>query len=182
MAGIEQVTPRATAGSAARAVAPPHGTAPATYADYARNATVTLERTWLTGDAWRMCLLSGCPSTNWDWGADAFTYTLSFRWHTSRDAALVPYLRRLIGTTRNYSPCSGRRCAQWSDVPLWDSVAAAREYEATGDATALERAEHAFSAVQNGNAYYARGACPQIRYQQSRGGRSHLKTLEKMVE
>ena len=76
VAGLYQVTPRAAAGSATRAVAPPHGTALVTYADYARNATVTLERTWLTGDAWRMCLLSGCPITNQDWGADAFTYSL----------------------------------------------------------------------------------------------------------
>jgi hypothetical protein len=178
VAGIDQMTPRTAAGSAARAVSPPHGSALATYADYARYATVTLERTWFTGHAWRMCLLPGCPITNQDWGADAFTYTLYFRWHTSRDAALVPYLHGLIGATHTYSPCSGARCAQWSDVPLWDSIAAAREYEATRDATALERAEQAFSAVQNGKAYYARGACPEIRYQQPFGGRSHLKTLE----
>jgi len=155
------------------------GSLSATYADDAHSAATTLESTWLTGNAWRMCLIGGCPVTNQDWGADSLTYDLYFRWQTTGYTAIVPYFRRLIDSTPDYTPCSGSSCAQWSDVPMWDSIAASREYEATGgNATALRHAEHAFDAVQNANAFYAAGACPDIRYQQPRGGGNHLKTLE----
>ncbi len=155
------------------------GTALMTYAAYAHNAVMTLEQRWLTESAWRMCLNAGCPITNQDWGADALTYDLYLDWQTTRDPAISAVLHRLSGSTHDYRVCHGSTCTQWSDVPLWDSVAASREYEATGgDAGALEHAEHAFDAVQEGNAYYARGACPEIRYQQPFGGRTQLKTLE----
>ena len=153
-------------------------TARATYGDYARSAVTTLERTWLSGNVWRMCLEAECPVGNQDWGADALTYDLSLGWQTTRDGAIRAALDRLSGSTHDYRPCSGATCGQWSDVPMWDSIAASREYEATGNSMALERAEHAFDAVQKGGAYYALGACPDVRYQQPFGGSTHLKTLE----
>jgi hypothetical protein len=61
---------------------------------------------------------------------------------------------------------------------MWDSVAAAREYEATGEPAALERAVEAFDAVQAAPAFYKRGACADIPYQQPLGGSNDLKTLE----
>jgi hypothetical protein len=51
------------------------------------------------------------------------------------------------------------------------------EYEATGDLTALQKAEAAFAFVEQSTAY-ALGACPRIRYQQPGGEANHLKTLE----
>jgi hypothetical protein len=149
-----------------------------TYDGYARDAVATLEHTWLAGDAWRMCLVPGCAVTNQDWGADALTYDLFFRWQTAGDRSVLAYLNRLIASSHDYTPCSGTICGQWSDVPMWDSIAASREYEATGNALALERAKHAFAAVDAGGALYALGACSEIRYQQPLGSINHLKTLE----
>lgn len=151
---------------------------PVTYADYAQDAVTTLERLWLSGSSWRMCLAPGCPIGNQDWGADALTYDLALRWQTMHDAAIIADLDRLIASAHDYRACSGATCGQWSDVPMWDSVAASREYEATRDPLALKRAEHAFDAVRQAGAYYARGACPGVRYQQPFGGSTHLKTLE----
>jgi len=149
-----------------------------TFADYARDATATLESTWLAGSAWRLCLAPGCPTTNRDWGADALTYDLYFRWRTTRQPALAPLLQALSSSAPVYAPCSGSHCSQWSDTPLWDGVAAAREYQATGAAEALQHAIGAFNAVQAARTLYARGACSGILYQQPFGGTNHLKTLE----
>jgi hypothetical protein len=152
--------------------------AAARYGDYARSAAATLERTWLSGNLWRMCLAAGCPVGNQDWGADSLTYDLYLGWRTTHDRAIVADLGRLAGSAHGYRPCSGSTCRQWSDVPMWDSVAASREYEANGNPAALTRAEHAFDAVRQGSAYYALGACPDVRYQQPFGGSTQLKTLE----
>ncbi len=174
-------TVAATPTSATPTSATPTSATPtsATYADDAHSAATTLEGTWLAGNAWRMCLIAGCPVTNQDWGADALTYDLYFRWRTTGYTAIVPYLQGLIASTPDYTPCGGSSCSQWSDVPMWDSIAASREYEVTGgNVTALQRAEHAFAAVQQASAFYATGACPDIRYQQPFGSGTHLKTLE----
>jgi hypothetical protein len=166
--------------SGSRAANQTHSVAHAlvTYSDFAQDAAVTLESTWLAGASWRMCLTAGCPVSGNDWGADALTYDLAFRWRTTGFAALVPFLQRLIPSIPSYTPCSGSPCSQWSDVPMWDSIAAARAFEVTGNATALSRAVQAFAAVQQAPAAYARGACPDVRYQQPFGGGNHLKTLE----
>jgi hypothetical protein len=159
--------------------APPRpATALPSYASYAHDVVTSLEHTWLIGSAWRMCLISGCAVTNQDWGADALTADLVLDRQTTGDPSIGPFLSRLIGSSHDYQPCRGSRCTQWSDMPMWDSVADLREYEATGSARALERAKHAFAVVADGNAYYAVGACPEIRYQQPFGGATHLKTLE----
>ena len=72
---------------------------------------------------------------------------------------------------------TGTTCSSWSDVPEWDSIAASREYEVTRDPQALAKAKAAFRFVEDAKPF-ARGACPQIRYQQAEGGANHLKTLE----
>jgi phage protein U len=64
-----------------------------------------------------------------------------------------------------------------SDVPLWDSIAAAREYQITRNPEALQHAESYFGSVA-GSQQYAVGACSGILYQHSYGGSTQLKTLE----
>lgn len=149
-----------------------------TFADYALDATAALQSRWLAAPGWHMCLVPGCPTALHDWGADALTYDLYFRWRTDRDPGLPAFLNRLIPAVPAYAPCTGPRCSQWSDVPMWDSVAASREFAATGETAALRRAIAAFAAVQGAPAVYARGGCPDIHYQQPFGGSNHLKTLE----
>jgi hypothetical protein len=60
---------------------------------------------------------------------------------------------------------------------MWDTIAAVREYQVTGDPAALRDAEAAFEFDEGSNAY-ALGACPEIRYQQPAGQINELKTLE----
>lgn len=137
-----------------------------------------LERTWYAGTGWRMCLARGCGVRDTDWGADVLTDALAFRWRTTHDPALVPYLRALVAAAPLHgAPCTTRRCREWSDIPEWDAVAGARAYEATGDAAALEKARAAFRSVE-ASPVYALGACPRILYQQPYGERDRLKTLE----
>src|SRR5262249_45885574 len=64
-----------------------------------------------------------------------------------------------------------------SDVPLWDSIAAAREYQITHNPEALRHAEAYFGYVADSR-QFAVGACSGISYQRSNGGSTQLKTLE----
>src|SRR5258708_6089828 len=63
-----------------------------------------------------------------------------------------------------------------SDVPLWDSIAAAREYQVTGNPLALRKAESDFGSVAGNAQLYGSGACPGIFYQHVNGGSTQLKT------
>ncbi len=60
---------------------------------------------------------------------------------------------------------------------MWDAIALVDEYRATGDPTALAKAEAAFAFVERSRVY-ALGACPRVPYQQPGGGANKLKTLE----
>jgi hypothetical protein len=145
--------------------------APGTYAALARRALVTLEREYYTGAGrWNMCVPLRCSAGNRDWGADSLTYVLYLHWLLTRDRAVAPLMNALAATSP--SAHSGV-----SDVPLWDSIAAAREYQITGSPDALRKAETSFATVA-GTQQYALGACPGILYQHSRGGSTRLKTLE----
>lgn len=128
---------------------------------------------------WRDCPASMCEVRNHDWGSDSLTETLFLRWRTTRDPALLPFFAALSKTERLYDePCRGRPCTLWSDVPMWDSVAASREYEAAPEnSLALAKAKAAFDAVEGSDAYAA-GACPSISYQRPNGRGDQLKTLE----
>ena len=159
--------------SAARALAAP------TYEELGDEAIDALVRSFYNGDGyWRDCPEAGCWTHNSDWGSDALTNTLYLRWSTTRDAAVPSMLATLARTARTYAPaCRGTSCLLWSDVPMWDSVAAAREYAATGDRLALQKARAAFAAVEASPVYDV-GACPAIRYQRPFGRGDQLKTLE----
>jgi len=158
--------------------ATPAGASPVTYSDYGRAALSTLEGAWFERGRWRMCSRPACPKLNQDWGADALTYDLALRWRITHDPVLTGYFRALLATAPRYgAPCSGWFCDRWSDVPAWDALAAVREGEATGDPSAMRNAEGAFRAVDRATVY-ARGACPEILYQQPFGRQNQLKTLE----
>jgi len=131
------------------------------------------------GGMWRTCNAPDCSAGNVDWGDDSLTYTLALREEATHDPQLRAPLLELARTALTYgAPCvSPSGCGSWSDVPQWDAIALADEYEATGDPAALAKAEAAFSFVEHSGAY-ALGACPRIRYQQPGGQENQLKTLE----
>ena len=145
-----------------------------TYAALAQRALGTLEDEYYNGAGkWNMCVpLARCTPTNRDWGADSLTYVLYLHWTLSQDTGVPPIMNALTGTSPNGH--SGV-----SDVPLWDSIAAAREYQVTHDPLALRKAEGDFAYVA-GNAakLFALGACPGILYQRAGGGGNQDKTLE----
>ena len=159
--------------------AKPLGTARA-FADIGGDAVAALETKLYDGNGlWHDCPAAMCATHNHDWGSDSLTYLLYMRWETTHDRALPPLLAALARTARTYDrPCRNRPCVLWSDVPMWDSVAASREYEVDAhDTLALSKAKAAFRAVEGSDAY-ARGACPAIRYQRPNGRGDQLKTLE----
>jgi len=151
-----------------------------TYATLGDQAVSSLLRSFYAGNGyWRDCPEPRCWIHNSDWGSDSLTNTLYLRWLTTRDGRVAPILEALAHTARRYAPpCQGRRCLLWSDVPMWDSVAASREHEVLpDDEQALKKAKAAFAAVDESRVYNV-GACPAIRYQRPFGRGDHLKTLE----
>jgi hypothetical protein len=144
-----------------------------TYAALASRALATLEHKYYNGAGkWNMCVPVKCPPTNRDWGADSLTYVLYLHWVLSHGRGVPPIMNALTGSSPNGH--SGV-----SDVPLWDSIAAAREYQVTRNPLALRKAEGDFAYVA-GNAakLFALGACPSIFYQRAGGGGDLDKTLE----
>lgn len=144
-----------------------------------RRAEATLLGVYYAGGLWRKCNVPDCATGNQDWGLDSLTYTLALRFRATQDDRLLALLRALAQTAPAYTaPCpSGTACGSWSDMPEWDAIALLDEYEATGDAAALAKAEAAFAFVEQ-SGVYALGACPRIDYQQPGGGANRLKTLE----
>jgi phage protein U len=144
---------------------------PGTYAALGRRALVTLEQEYYNGAGrWNLCVPSRCGAGNRDWGADSLTYALYLHWLLTGDPAVAPMMNALTAT----APSSHSGV---SDVPLWDSIAAAREYQITRNPEALRRAEAYFGYVADSQ-QFATGACSGILYQRSYGGSTQLKTLE----
>jgi hypothetical protein len=158
----------------------PLPSAPPTYGHLGDAELQTLERTWYAGDgSWHLCANDpACAQSraDVDWGADSLTYSLWLRWITTRDRGVTSIMAALLEHAMRYSSNS----AFWSDVPMWDAIADAREYEVTGNQQALVNAENAFAYVDQDvadNAFQA-GFCPGIHYQLPHGGGVGLKTLE----
>jgi hypothetical protein len=153
----------------------------ATRAAVAGDGVGALLRSFYTGHGlWRDCPASRCWIHNGDWGSDSLTATLVLRWKETGDLAVQHVLTELADSERTYpAPCRrGAGCHLWSDVPMWDAVIAAREYEVLPQsAESVRKAEAAFWAVE-GSTVYGVGACPTIRYQRPFGHGNHLKTLE----
>jgi hypothetical protein len=160
--------------ASARAEAPAE-----TYSQLGDEVLATMRDRWyLAGTGWRGCAVD-CGANDQDWGADSLTSVLYERWLLTRDPALAGWLRELIAP----APDHGGDAAMWSDVPLWDAVAAVRMYDVTHDPLALHHAIDDYAYVADGTRF-AGGACAGIDYQypQDRGGGppagAGLKTLE----
>lgn len=151
---------------------------PANYSAMSTAAATTLENDYYAGQGfWHVCVPStSCVGNPWnkDWGADSLTYALFEYWKMSKDPKVPPMLSALASTALLYTPSTG----SWSDVPAWDSIAASRDYLATGSKTALSKAEAGFNWLLLHTSSFNKGACPNIAYQQANGGSTMLKTAE----
>jgi hypothetical protein len=164
--------------SAAPGAASPVTGTPQTFRKLGDDAAVTLTTRFYAGDGrWRTCLDPSCGAGNLDWGSDSLTGVLYERWLVTHDPALVPLFRELERTQPRYGACRAPRCTGWSDVPMWDAVAALRAYDVTHDDVALRNAEFAYASVSQSDVY-AHGACPAIEYQRPHAESGGLKTLE----
>jgi hypothetical protein len=153
---------------------------PATFQAASDAALATLTNVFYADGNWRLCVPNVCgilAYDDFDWGADAMTYTLYLRWTTSHDASIPAMMTALDANGATYGTCTASACDTWSDVPLWDSIAASREYQVTGAASSLARAKGAFAYV-DGATQFALGACPTVDYQLPAGQTNDLKTLE----
>ncbi len=149
------------------------------YGGYAKLATRTtnlIEHRFYNGNGmWHMCVWARCNTKNRDWGSDALTNTLAFRWMLTHDPSVLPYLRKLAMTAHTWVATD----VGSSDTAVWDAVADLREYQVTGSGVALAKAKAAFDWVDSVRAAaFEAGACPQVDYQWPNGRRSDLKTLE----
>ena len=147
-----------------------------TFWDLGVSAAHTLTQRYYTGTGmWNMCVPATCNQVNADWGADSLTYALYLRWQLTRYPAAGRVMTALAGTARLYAAGDGK----WSDGPEWDAVADIREYQVTGRAIALQKAEAAFALIDSEDAAkFALGACPGINYQRADGAGDKVKTLE----
>jgi len=146
----------------------------ATYQALATQSVRLLESTFYNGTGlWHMCVPVICNTKNRDWGADALTNVLYFRWLTDHDQTVLPLVRTLAQTAHLWTP--GERGS--SDSVMWDAVADARMYQVTGSKVALAKAEAAMRWIGTVPGL-ATGACPVIDYQWPYGHRGRLKTIE----
>jgi hypothetical protein len=153
----------------------PAGPAGPAFAALSRQAVATLEHRYYNGAGkWNVCVPVVCGAQNLDWGSDSLTYALYLHWLISRDPRVRPMMNALTGTAYSYTP----QVSSSSDVPAWDTIADLREYQVTGNPSALAKAEAAFSFLVEKSPGFALGACPRIVYQLPFGGDTLLKTLE----
>jgi hypothetical protein len=151
---------------------------PRTFGSSAEAAAATLERRFYHAPGrWNLCLPDSCGTAVRDWGADALAYTLFLRWQVAGDSDAFTIMNALAESAPVYDSCRRKACTMWSDVPMWDAIAAARAFEVTGNKLALAKARRAFAVVDRSDAF-ALGACPSIDFQKPGGGSSALKTLE----
>ncbi|MGO9714211.1 MAG: hypothetical protein ACLQBL_35480, partial [Polyangiaceae bacterium] len=151
-----------------------------TFEESSNDALQTLQSVFYAAGNWNLCEPTSCSwltDDDFDWGADSMTAALYLRWSIEKDAAIVPMMALLDANGPSYDTCTAESCNSWSDVPLWDSIAATHENLVTGAADALTRAEGAFNYVDTAT-QFALGACPAINYQMPAGGTTNLKTLE----
>jgi hypothetical protein len=142
-----------------------------TFAERGADAVQTiLSPAWYAG-ASRFRLCPGCRATNSDWGADSMIGALYERWMLTHD----PHIARAFSQIVAGEP--GLTLGTFSDVPMWDAVAAIRAYDVTHDPRALANAERNYRALVTTSGF-ALSPCPEIDYQLSGGAAGGLKTLE----
>ncbi|HYZ16375.1 MAG TPA: hypothetical protein VE591_08225 [Candidatus Acidoferrum sp.] len=150
-----------------------------TFSQLGDNVLATMRQHWyVPGRGWRSCS-TDCGAGDQDWGADSLTSVLYERWLFTGEPSVIAWLRELIAPAPDHA---GDR-DMWSDVPLWDAVAALRMYDVTHDPLALRHAIDDYAYVARGSRF-AGGACERLDFQYPRdrgGGRpagAGLKTLE----
>lgn len=149
-----------------------------TFGTAASAAVTTLERQFYHAPGrWNVCVPDDCGTIVRDWGADSLADALFLRWHVAHDVSAIPIMDALAQSAPAYGACKLGACSMWSDIPMWDSIAAAHVFEVTGNRLALDKAQRAFAAVDRSDAF-ALGACPSIDFQKPAGGNTALKTLE----
>lgn len=154
--------------------------APKTFRDASDQALATMQNLFWHDGYWNLCAPEACGiirMEDFDWGADSLTSALWLRWSIQSDAAIVPMMTQLDANGATYGRCTAANCPSWSDVPLWDSIAASHEHLVLGTSNTLKRAQEAFDYVDTAT-QFALGACPEIDYQLPVGNGSTLKTLE----
>jgi len=174
-----QATPRssapATQGESGGSPAAYVKSADISYSALAARSISLLENSYYNGTGlWHMCFPKGtCSTKNRDWGADALTNVLYFRWMLDRDPSVVPYMRTLAQTAHQWLPTD----IGSSDSVTWDAVAEVRLYQVTRNKAVLAKAQAALKFVDT-EPGLATGACPTIDYQWPYGARGQLKTIE----
>ena len=162
--------------SSGPAPAPP----PSTFQQTSDAALQTLQNVFYQDGSWELCVPTACgvlAYDDFDWGADSLTAALYLRWSLDEDASIPAMMTELDANGPTYGSCTVASCPSWSDVPLWDSIAASHEHLVTGSSRTLQRAGGAFAYVDTAT-QFALGACPDIDYQLPAGGDNMLKTLE----
>jgi hypothetical protein len=141
---------------------------PQTFRQSSDAALATLDKLFYRAGNWELCVPKACslvlPFDDFDWGADSLTAALYMRFRIDGDASIVPVMTLLDTNGATYGSCTSQNCPSWSDIPLWDSVAASHEYLVTHASHALARAEQAFDYVDTATEF-AQGACPAIDFQ-----------------
>lgn len=146
-----------------------------TFASLGDAAIATVLTRWYAGNhSWQNCETANCGHSHGDWAADSMTTVLYERWLLTGDPTIVVAMRGLEDERRTVQ--ANAPAASFSDVPVWDAVAAIRAFDVTRDVAALQHAQSAYGSVASGNRFGG-GACPQIDYQISTHG-GNLKTLE----
>lgn len=106
-----------------------------------------------------------------DWGADSLIDVLYERWLLTRDLSVKKTFKRIVAGE------PGNTLGGFSDVPMWDAVAAIRAYDVTRDPRALREAEREYHALAT-SPDFALDPCPAIDAQIRRGGGGGIRTLE----
>jgi len=142
-----------------------------TLARFADDAVATIMRHWYAGRArFRAC--SDCAeAVNSDWGADSLIDVLYERWLLTRDPAVAETFKNIVAGQ------PGNTLGGFSDVPMWDAVAAIRAYDVTHDQRALLEAEQEYHALTS-STQFALDPCRAIDGQIRDGGGGGIKTLE----
>ncbi len=142
-----------------------------TFSQYAGDAVATVLRVWYAGgSAFVAC--PGCgPGVSSDWGTDSLVEVLYERWQLAHDPLVAAAFANIV-TGEPANTLGG-----FSDVPMWDAVAALRAYDVTGDPRALANARQQYRRLVS-SAHFALGPCRPLDGQVHDRGGGGLVTLE----
>src|SRR6185437_13557930 len=115
------------AGSGSDAGSHPDAGSRTTFRETSDAALATLQNVFYEDGTWKLCVPTKCSFLafdDFDWGADSLTAALYLRWSLEKDAAIPPMMKALDANGPTYGACTATSCPTWSDVTLWDSIAA----------------------------------------------------------